>query len=80
MLVSFPLTGAALNPARWFGTVFWENWATAGTSGRSPFADVLVYLAGPIVGALLGGSFCFLFYLSTRQQSSEHATPGKTKK
>ena len=24
MLVGFPLTGAALNPARWFGPFIWE--------------------------------------------------------
>jgi glycerol uptake facilitator-like aquaporin len=55
VFVGFPLTGAALNPTRWFGTVFWE-FATP-LSGRtaSPLSDVFVYAAGPVVGALLAG-------------------------
>jgi glycerol uptake facilitator-like aquaporin len=68
VLVSFPVTGAALNPARWFGTVIWEKWALGSVLGRSPFDDVLVYLAGPILGALLGGAFSFLVYLPGRQE------------
>lgn len=62
VLVSFPVTGAGLNPARWFGTVFWENWLVGSALGRGPFADALVYLAGPILGALLAGAFTFLVY------------------
>jgi glycerol uptake facilitator-like aquaporin len=50
-LVSFPVTGAGLNPARWLGTVIWEKWATGKVLGRSPFDDVLVYLADPRRGA-----------------------------
>ncbi len=49
----FALTGAACNPARWFGTVFWERLVEEPTV--SPFADAFVYVAGPIVGALLAG-------------------------
>ena len=54
VLFAFPLTGAATNPARWFGPVFWEwmlperNW--------NPWADLFVYLAGPILGALAAGA------------------------
>jgi len=62
VLVSFPVTGAGLNPARWFGTVFWENWLVGSVLGRRPFDDALVYLAGPILGALLAGAFTFLVY------------------
>jgi aquaporin TIP len=58
VLFAFPLTGAALNPARWFGPVFLEALG-GGHGGKSPWADALVYLAGPIVGALLGGGVCF---------------------
>lgn len=79
VLTSFPVTGAALNPVRWLGTVVWENWA-GGTVGRSPFDDVLVYLAGPILGALLGGSFCFLFYVPGRQDTMPAMPQGKLKK
>jgi glycerol uptake facilitator protein len=59
VLFAQPLTGAALNPARWFGPVFWD--ALAGSEGR-PWADALVYLAGPILGALLGGFFVHKVY------------------
>ncbi len=55
MLVAFPLTGAALNPARWFGPVVCD--AVTGASNQ-PWSDFLVYLAGPILGALLAGLFC----------------------
>jgi aquaporin Z len=52
--MGFPLTGAAVNPARWFGTVFWERLLQESSlTAVSPFADVFVYVAGPILGALL---------------------------
>jgi aquaporin Z len=59
MLMAFPLTGAAVNPARWFGTVFWERLEQTQTAANelSPFADMFVYMAGPILGALLAGLF-----------------------
>lgn len=45
ILMIGPVTGAALNPARWFGpaalTTSWD--------------DAVVWIAGPIVGALLAG-------------------------
>jgi aquaporin TIP len=55
VLVGFPLTGAALNPARWFGPVLWE--AMSGPATGNPWADFLVYLSGPTLGALLAGLF-----------------------
>jgi glycerol uptake facilitator-like aquaporin len=54
-LIGFPLTGAALNPARWFGTVFWEFTLPNPEGGSFPLADVFVYAAGPVLGALLAG-------------------------
>ena len=54
-LFGFPLTGAALNPARWFGPVLLQ----ALQGARQPWADALVYLAGPVLGALLAGFVCF---------------------
>jgi glycerol uptake facilitator-like aquaporin len=53
-LMAFPLTGAAVNPARWFGTVIWEQWVPA-LQAQRPFADHVVYWFGPIAGALLAG-------------------------
>jgi glycerol uptake facilitator-like aquaporin len=51
LLLGFRLTGAAANPARWFGPVVWE--ATLGNPGQA-FRDHPVYWAGPIAGALAG--------------------------
>lgn len=56
-LFGFALTGAALNPARWFGPTLLEAIST--TPARNPWTDTLVYLAGPILGALLGGFLAF---------------------
>jgi aquaporin TIP len=58
VLFGYPLTGAALNPARWFGPVFLETLGGT-TAGKGPWADALAYLAGPIVGAMLGGLASF---------------------
>lgn len=51
---SYPLTGAALNPARWFGTVVWEH-TIPSLQSPGPFRDQVVYWFGPIAGALLAG-------------------------
>lgn len=58
MLLGYPLTGAATNPARWFGPVFWE-WAAFGSETIHPFGDAFVYTVGPLTGALLAGLVCF---------------------
>jgi glycerol uptake facilitator-like aquaporin len=47
-----PLTGAATNPARWFGTVIWEA-TIPELDIRRPFADHAVYWVGPTIGALV---------------------------
>ena len=57
-LFGYPLTGAALNPARWLGPTLLEAFNTT----RSAWSDSLVYLAGPILGSLLGGVFVFKVY------------------
>jgi MIP family channel proteins len=54
-----PLTGAAANPARWLGTVVWEQFL-----GGTPWNDTFVYLAGPILGALAGGLVTFRLLLN----------------
>lgn len=61
ILFAFPLTGAAMNPARWFGPTLLEAFTSTNTL-RNPWADTLVYLAGPILGSLLAGYFVFKVY------------------
>jgi glycerol uptake facilitator protein len=50
ILVIGPLTGCAINPARTFGPYV----AAAVFGGETPWWQLGVYTAGPIVGALLG--------------------------
>lgn len=57
-LFGFPLTGAALNPARWFGPTLFEAIRST-DSTRNAWTDTLIYLAGPILGALAGGFAAF---------------------
>jgi glycerol uptake facilitator-like aquaporin len=54
VLVAGQLTGAATNPARWFGTVIWEL-TIPELEARRPLADHAVYWVGPTIGALLAG-------------------------
>jgi aquaporin TIP len=49
-LVGFPLTGAALNPARWLGPALWDL-----TQHPDIFQYHAPYWIGPITGALLAG-------------------------
>jgi glycerol uptake facilitator-like aquaporin len=59
-LVGYPLTGAAVNPARWFGTVLWELALFEPPPGApGPLADTFAYVTGPVVGALLAGVLFF---------------------
>lgn len=54
VMVAYHLTGASMNPARWFGTVIWES-TVEGLSARGPFSDHGPYWIGPIFGSLLAG-------------------------
>lgn len=51
--LGYPLTGAALNPARWLGPVLWER-----TLRPDAFNDHLVFWVGPIFGALAAAGIC----------------------
>jgi glycerol uptake facilitator-like aquaporin len=53
-IVGAPITGAAVNPARWFGPALAETTVPFLSSMR-PFQDHAIYWIGPIAGALLGG-------------------------
>jgi len=53
-ILASPLTGAALNPARWIGPALAEM-TIEPLRTRGPFNDHAVYWIGPIAGALLAG-------------------------
>ena len=46
ILMGGPLTGAAMNPARWFGVWVFGDMANN--------IDLIIYTVGPILGAMLG--------------------------
>jgi MIP family channel proteins len=73
-LAGFPFTGAAANPARWFGTVIWEK-SLPVLQLQDPFADYMVYLIGPILGAVIAGG---LYTLLVLPQEAEHKATGMT--
>jgi glycerol uptake facilitator-like aquaporin len=66
-IFAFPLTGAAANPARWFGTVLWEY--RLQIPQANPMGDVFVYVAGPILGAMLAGFLAFKMFFFPNSQS-----------
>ncbi len=65
-LFGFPLTGAALNPARWLGPILFE--AIGSTSTHNAWTDAVIYLAGPILGSLLGGVFVFKVFAPSEKK------------
>jgi MIP family channel proteins len=71
VLMGFHLTGAAVNPARWFGTAIWEM--TLPTLRPNAFADNLVYLIGPLAGALLAGGIYTLLLLPPEEAKTASA-------
>jgi glycerol uptake facilitator-like aquaporin len=78
VLFGFALTGAATNPARWFGTVLWEASLGTPVPDRSPFADMVVYIAGPILGALLAGLVYFKVMSANELQPEPSVQQPKT--
>ena len=50
ILMGGPLTGAAMNPARWAGVWVWGEMGM----GTGNNIDLIIYTVGPIMGALLG--------------------------
>ena len=66
VMVFGPLTGATVNPARWFGP---------GLIGDD-FGGVWPYLAGPIVGSLLAVAVYRFVIEPSRSESGEERAPG----
>jgi glycerol uptake facilitator-like aquaporin len=75
VLFAYPLTGGAANPARWFGTVLWE--LLYAEESRKPLSDAFIYIAGPVIGALAAGLFCFKVYLPAVEETAA-AAPATT--
>ena len=70
-------TGAAVNPARWFGTVIWETTVPT-LATQQPFADHVVYWVGPILGALIAGGIYSMFIMPEETEPERPlAAPGK---
>jgi aquaporin Z len=65
ILMGGPITGAAMNPARWFGTA-----AAAGKLG-----DFLVYIIGPIAGAAIAAGLWRYVFLEEAEPARTPATP-----
>lgn len=54
VLMAYDVTGAGLNPARWFGTLIWET-TVEGLDAQKPWSDHGPYWIGPLLGSLLAG-------------------------
>lgn len=65
-LFGYPLTGAAMNPARWLGPTIVE----AIRADKAAWSHTVIYLAGPILGALAGGVAAFKLYPAPEKTAS----------
>src|SRR5207248_4463380 len=74
-LFGFPLTGAALNPARWLGPALWDL-----TQHPDIFQYHAPYWIGPIAGALLAGwLYTALILAPEEEQRAPVAVPTATR-
>jgi aquaporin TIP len=67
ILAGGPFTGAAMNPARWFGPAL--------VAGE--WSNAIVWIAGPIVGALLGSLVYENFFLADQPPTEDTALDGE---
>jgi MIP family channel proteins len=74
VLVGYNLSGAALNPARWFGTAFWQRAPGLVPETVPVWRDHLPYWMGPIVGALLA-AVVHAEWLRPDEEKKGSATP-----
>jgi len=73
-LMAYPLTGVAVNPARWLGPALWEL-----TINRQAFRDHAVYWIGPIFGALAAGAvYEYLFWPADDAATTTETSSGGT--
>jgi len=68
VMIFGPLTGSAVNPARWFGPALIGN----------DFGGTWPYLVGPLVGCLLAAAF-YRFVIAGAGPEAEGAFPAKAK-
>lgn len=68
-----PVTGAALNPARAFGTTFVQ----AIFGGKAFFDQYIVYIIGPVVGGALG-AFAYDFLVQPKAAEEQMTLAAKT--
>jgi MIP family channel proteins len=73
VLVAGPLTGAAMNPARYLGVAVWEG----GIRGFSSMNDFTVYIAGPILGGIAAGWIYTGYILPKEPAKTETGRQGK---
>jgi MIP family channel proteins len=75
-IAGFPLTGAALNPARWLGPAFWDWLQHPGA-----LKDHAPYWIGPIAGSLLAGWIYTALILPAEEErrASVAAAPSTTR-
>jgi glycerol uptake facilitator-like aquaporin len=72
VLAGYNLTGAAANPARWFGPAVWQLTVTQ-LRQQSVLGDHPAYWVGPVLGALAAGMLYVTFLLPPEQ--AKEATP-----
>ena len=78
-LAGFGLTGAAANPARWFGPMIWEYTIQALKDVQGgPSRDHLVYWIGAFLGALLAGGAYQALILPAEEEPSVSTTTSAT--
>jgi aquaporin TIP len=69
-LAGFPMTGAGLNPARWFGTALWELTLT----NSNAFTDHVAFWVGPIGGSLAAAWIYNVFLMPTEDSVAPAST------
>jgi MIP family channel proteins len=78
-LAGFGLTGAAANPARWFGPMIWEYTIQALRDVESgPRRDHFIYWLGPFLGALLAGGAYQALILPAEEEPTVSTTTSAT--